>query len=125
MEIGQMKKRTLVDLVNSYADHLVAGNLTSADYLLEASQSDEVATLLKLTDEIAAVLIPVCPEPQYVQRLGTTLAAAAAPAEIIIGRSSKNRFWLGALLSGSLVSALGVLALVWMRRSRRGTVAAG
>lgn len=120
-----MKKRTLLDLVNSYADHLVAGNLTSADNLLEASQSDEVATLLKLTDEIAAVLIPVSPEPRFIQQLGTTLAAAAAPAEIIIGHSSKNRFWLGALLSGSLVSALGVLALVWMRRSRRGTAAAG
>ncbi len=119
-----MKKRTLVDLVNAYADHLVRGDLTGAGYLLEAGQSNDLASLLRLTDEIAAVLIPISPDPDYIQQLGATLAAAAAPAEIIIGYSSKKRVWFGALLSGSLLSALGVLALVWMRRSRRGTVAA-
>lgn len=120
-----MKKRTLVDLVNAYADHLVRGDLTSAGYLLEAGKSDEVAPLLQLTDEIASILIPVSPDPGYIQKLGVALAAAAVPAEIIIGYSSKRRVWLGALLSGSLLSAIGVLALVWMRRSRRGTFAAG
>jgi hypothetical protein len=120
-----MKKRTVVDLVNSYADYLVRGDLPGAGNLLETRQSDELTPLLRLTDQIAAVLIPVSPDPEYIQQLGTTLAAAAAPAEIIIGFSSKRRVWLGALLSGSLLSALGVLALVWMRRSRRSTVAAG
>ena len=120
-----MKKRTLVDLVNAYADHLIRGDMAGAGYLLESGQSDEVAPLLRLTDEIASVLLPVSPDPDFIQQLGVALAAAAAPAEIIIGYSPKRRVWLGALLSGSLLSAIGVLALVWMRRSRRSTVAAG
>jgi hypothetical protein len=120
-----MKKRVLVELLNAYANDLVVGNPDVTDYLSYAAQSDDVAGLLRLTDQIAALLVPVNPSPEFVRQLGATLAAAAAPAEIMIARPRNRKVWLGALLSGSLVSVAGVLALWWMRRSRRSAVAAG
>ncbi len=120
-----MKKRGFIDLVNAYADGLVAGNLTAGDYLSYTAQPDDVTELLRLTDDIAGLLVPINPSPKFIQQLGIALAAAAAPAEIIIAQPSRKRIWLGALLSGSLVSAIGVLALWWMKRSRRGAAVAG
>lgn len=116
-----MKKRDLVDILGSFVDDLVTGNLSEADYLSDFAGEEEVIELLELTDRISAILVPVEPSAEFVQRLGTSLAAAAAPAstEIIIGRSRHQKFWMGALLSGSLVSAVGVFALWWLRRSRR------
>ena len=116
-----MKQRSLIDLVNAYTDGLLAGNLTEGDYLSYSAQPDDVTELLKLTDDIAGLLVPINPSPKFVQQLG----AAAAPAEIIIAQPSSKKIWLGALLSGSLVSAIGVLALWWMRRNRRGAAVAG
>jgi hypothetical protein len=120
-----MKKRVLVELLSAYAEDLIAGGLNAADYVMYAAQSDELAQLLRLTDEIAALLVPVVPAPGFAKQLGSSLAAAAESAEIVIAQPSRRRIWLGALLSGSLVSAAGVLAWWWMRRSRGGTVAAG
>jgi hypothetical protein len=120
-----MKKRALVELLDAYADDLLAGRLAAADYLSYAAQSNLAAELFKLTDEIVTLLVPVNPSPEFIQQLGTTLAAAATPAEIHVARPSRRKIWLGALVSGSLVSAVGVLALWWMKRGRGGTVAAG
>ncbi len=120
-----MKKRMLVDILGSYVDDLVAGSLSEADYLPNFAGEKEVMELFELTTELAALLVPVDPSAEYIQELGTSLAAAAAPVEIIIGRPSHKKLWIGALLSGSLVSAAGVLALWWVRRSRRSTVPAG
>jgi len=120
-----MKRRIWVELVNAYADSLLSDNLRPADLQSHAEQSDDLAELFQLTDQIAALLIPVDPEPEFLQRLGSSLAAAAGPAEITIAQPSHKWVWLGALASGTLVSGIGVLALLWMRRSRRSAVAAG
>ncbi len=120
-----MKKRVWVELVNAYADSLLSDNLRPVDLQHQVEQSDDLAELFRLTDLIAALLIPVDPEPEFVQKLGGSLAAAAGPAEITIAQPSHRWVWLGALVSGTLVSGLGVLALLWMRRSRRSAVAAG
>jgi hypothetical protein len=120
-----MKRRVWVEMVNAYADSLLSENLRVADFQSHAAQSDDLAELFRLTDEIAALLIPVDPEPEFVQKLGGSLAAAAGQAEITVAQPSHKWVWLGALASGTLVSGIGVLALLWMRRSRRSAVAAG
>ena len=118
-----MKRRVLGELLNAYAD-----NRPAADAWLRATQPEDASVLtdlLELTNGIAALLVPINPSPEFVRELGTGLAAAAAPAEIIIAWPSSNKLWFGALLSGSLVSAAGVLIVWLMRRSRRSLVAAG
>ena len=94
---------------------------------MAGSHADDplLTELLELTEDLAALLVPVKPSPQFIQRLGTSLAAAAAPSELIIGQPSNRRLWIGAILSGSVVSALGVLLLLWRRRERGGAVVAG
>ncbi len=120
-----MKRRVWIELVNAYADSLLSDNLRVTDLQSHAARSDDLAQLFRLTDQIAALLVPVDPEPEFVRRLASRLVAAASPAEITVARPSHTRVWVGALLSGTLVSGIGVLALWWMRRSRRSAVPAG
>lgn len=120
-----MTRRIWVELVNAYADSLLSDNLRVTDFREQAAESDDLAELFRLTDQIAALLIPVDPEPEFVRQLGNSLAAAAAPAEITVAEPSRKRLWLGALISGTVVSGIGVLALWWMRRGRRSTAVAG
>jgi hypothetical protein len=120
-----MKRRVWVELVNAYADSLLSDNLKVTDFQSHTARSDDLAELLRLTDQIAALFIPVDPEPEFVRQLGKGLAAAAEPAEITVAVPSHKRIWLGALIYGTLVSGIGVLALWWMRRGRRSTAAAG
>ena len=92
-----------------------------ADLLLEVMGGQDAgheADLVQLVEALSAVLRPVSASPMFVRGLGQGLAAAAAPAEITIGRPSRRWLWLGAVLSGSLVSATGVL-IVWLRRRHR------
>jgi len=77
------------------------------------------ADLVQLVEALSAVLRPVSSSPEFIRGLGQGLAAAAAPAEITIGRPSRRWLWLGAVLSGSLVSATGVLIVCLRRRHRR------
>jgi hypothetical protein len=120
-----MRRHVWIELVNAYADSLLSDNLRVADYQSHTARSDDLAELFRLTDQIAALLIPVDPEPEFVRQLGGRLAAAASPAEITVARPSHTRIWVGALVSGTLVSGIGVLALWWMKRGRRSAVAAG
>jgi hypothetical protein len=87
--------------------------------VMEEQDSDVWEDMIQLVEALSTVLRPVTVSPQFVRDLGEGLAAAAAPAEITIGRPSRRRtLWLGAVLSGSLVSATGVL-VVWLRRRNR------
>jgi hypothetical protein len=116
-----MKKRVLGEILNAYADNLLAGDGTAGKYLSRHPDDTGIlGDLLRLTEEIAALLTPVSPAPGFIRRLDQRLSA---PAEIIIARPSRNKLWLGAL-AGSLVSAVGVLLVVWMRRGRSSVVAA-
>lgn len=116
-----MKKRVLGEIVNAYADNLRAGDCTADRHIARYPDDDGVlGDLLRLTEEIAALLTPVRPAHGFVRRLDQSLSA---PAEIIVARPSRNKLWLGALV-GSLVSAVGVLLVVWMRRGRSSVVAA-
>jgi hypothetical protein len=94
--------------------------------VMEGHDADVWEDLIHLVEALAVVLRPVSASPQFLRDLGEGLAAAAAPAEITIGRPRlRRRFWLGAVLSGSLVSAMGVL-FVWLRRrNRRSPLLAG
>ncbi len=115
------RRRMVIELVNAYADGVTTGRNATAVVQVQPDPPEEstlLSDLFRLTDEIAALLVPVDPSPQFVRRLGQSLAAAAEPAEIIIAQSSNRKLWIGALLSGSLVSALGVLAVLWFRRGR-------
>ena len=115
-----MNKRVMGELLDAYANGLIAvGDLPHCP--------DELTDLFRLTDGIAALLLPVAPSAEFIQQLGAGLAAAATPPEIIIAQPSSKKLWLwlGAILSGSLVSAAGVLLLLFMRRGRRTVVAAG
>jgi len=113
-----------VELVNAYADSLLEDNLRVTDFKSQAERSGDLAELFQLTDQIAALLTPVEPEPEFVQQLGQELVATAAPAEITVAQPSHRWFWLGALVSGGLVSAVGALAVWWLRRGRHRTVTA-
>jgi len=116
-----MKKRVLGEILDAYADNLGGGDCTVDKYLSRyPDDAGVLGDLLRLTDEIAALLTPVRPAPGFVRRLDQCLSA---PAEIIIAQPSRNKLWLGALV-GSLVSAVGVLLVVWMRRGRSSVVAA-
>jgi hypothetical protein len=117
----------LSEITNAYANHLTSGtSALSGNVERDAFANDQVlGGLIRLSDQIAELLVPVAPAPEFVHRLGTRLTAAAAPCEIRIGHQSRQRFWLGALLSGSLVSATGFV-LVWvLLRGRRATMLAG
>lgn len=124
-----MKKRLLVDLLVGYADSLIGRESQGIELVRQMAQpySDDplLDELLELTDDLAALLVPVRPSPEFIRRLGTSLAAAAAPSELIIGQPSNRKLWIGAILSGSVVSALGVLLLLWRRRGRGSPVVAG
>jgi hypothetical protein len=86
---------------------------------IEGQDTDVWDDMIQLVEALSAVLRPVSVSPQFVRDLGEGLAAAAAPTEITIGRPSRRRtLWVGAVLSGSLVSAMGVL-VVWLRRRNR------
>lgn len=84
-----------------------------------------IEELKSLTDDLAALLLPVSPSPEFIRRLGTDLASAAVPEAVTIGKPSRKKLVLGAILSGSLVSAAGVVLVLIMRRSRGGVIAAG
>jgi hypothetical protein len=92
-----------------------------AGLLLEVMEGQDpslIDDMVQLVEALSDVLRPVCASPQFVRDLGQGLAAAAVPAEITIGRPSRRRLWLGAVLWGSLVSATGVL-IVWLRYRHR------
>jgi hypothetical protein len=87
--------------------------------VMEGHDTDVWDDMIQLVEALSAVLRPVSVSPDFVRELGEGLAAAASPTEITIGRPSRRRMlWLGAVLSGSLVSAMGVL-VVWLRRRNR------
>jgi hypothetical protein len=87
--------------------------------VMEGRDTDVWDDMIQLVEALSAVLRPVSVSPDFVRELGEGLAAAASPTEITIGRPSRRRMlWLGAVLSGSLVSAMGVL-VVWLRRRNR------
>jgi len=84
-----------------------------------------IGELRSLTDDLASIFIPVKPSSEFIRQLGVDLAAAAVPGEVTIGKPSRKKLVLGAILSGSLVSAAGVLLVLVMRRNRSGAIAAG
>jgi hypothetical protein len=93
------------------------------DEMMEGQHTDVWDDMIELVEALSAVLCPVTASPQFVRELGEGLAAAAAQTEITIGRPSRRRtLWWGAILSGSLVSAMGVL-VVWLRRRNRSSPA--
>lgn len=113
-----------VDLVNAYTDTLLSDNLSVSDFETHAARSGDLAGLFRLTNQIAALLVPVEPKPEFVQELGEELVSSVAPTRIRVAQPNHRNVWLG-VLYGSLVSAVGVLALWLMRRNRRSTVVAG
>ena len=117
-----MKKQKIREQINTYADQILGGGAGDWD---DDSVGDSLLTdLLWLTNELAALLVPVNPSPTFIRKLGADLAAAAAPSEIEIAKPSRRKLWIGAILSGSLVSVLGVLFVWLMRKSRRSSVVA-
>jgi hypothetical protein len=85
----------------------------------EWQETDIWEDMVHLIESLSAVLRPVTASPHFIRDLGQGLSAAGAPAEITIGRPRRRwSLWLGAVLSGSLVSAMGVL-VVWLRRRNR------
>ena len=125
-----MLGRGLSEILDEYTENLVSGTHSDTGFLGEFTDPDDkqlVTDLVQLTNDLAALLVPVKPSPEFVRQLKTNLAAAAAPSQVAIGRRSKKKLWiwLGAILSGSLVSAAGVLVVWLMRRGRSGAVAAG
>jgi hypothetical protein len=87
--------------------------------VMEGQDTDVWDDMIRLVEALSAVLRPVSVSPRFLRELGEGLAAAAVPTEITIGRPSRRRtLWLGAVLSGSLVSAMGML-VVWLRRRNR------
>jgi hypothetical protein len=91
----------------------------------DRQDADMLDDMIQLVEALSAVLRPVSASPQFLNDLSEGLAAAAVPAEITVGRSTRRRsLWLGAILSGSLVSAMGVLFVWFMRRNRRSPILA-
>lgn len=71
-----MKKRVLGEIVNAYADNLRAGDCTADRHIARYPDDDGVlGDLLRLTDEIAALLTPVRPAHGFVRRLDQSLSA--------------------------------------------------
>ncbi|MBN1317611.1 MAG: hypothetical protein JXA42_19160 [Anaerolineales bacterium] len=107
---------------------LIAGDAQDNDLFFEGMGPLEpklIGELRSLTDDLASMLFPVSPSPEFIRQLGTDLAAAAVPGEVTIGKPSRKKLVLGAVLSGSLVSAAGVLLVLVMRRNRSSPVVAG
>lgn len=120
-----MDRRALGELLNEYVDGLIAGSRTATDAVGRyPADGSSAAGLFSLTDDLASLLVPVKLTPEFIQELGESLASAAAPAETAATRPSARKLWLGALVSGSLVSAVGVLVVWWMRRGRGSAVTA-
>lgn len=119
-----MKKSMLIDLLTAYTDDKVAGKDGRPAFLHQCT--DDELSLFQLTDDLAVLTRPVGPAPDFCRQLGDRLQAAATPPEMVIAQPTRHRkLWFGAILSGSLVSALGVLLVWWLRRGRGSPVAAG
>jgi len=123
-----MSKRVMSELVNQYSDDYLSGKGSPdlpTSHVVRRDEADLLTDLFQLVSDISALFVPTNPSPEFINELGLCLAAAATPADIQVAQPSSHRkLWFGAILSGSLVSAVGVL-LVWFIRHRRGAVAAG
>ena len=124
-----MKKKMMIDLVDAFAERAIGQHDASqCDWLYgveNPSDRDLLSDFYDLTEDLVTLLAPVSPSPRFLQQLGTSLAAVASSTEVTVTRPSHRTLWIGAILSGSLVSAAGVLLLWIRRRNRGGTLAAG
>jgi len=121
-----MSQQVVSELVNQYTDDFLFDREVADMAGSKAARPDDadlLKDLFRLVGDLSALLTPANPSPEFISQLGQSLAAAASPAEIEIGPGSNRKLWIGAILSGSFVSAVGVL-LVWFIRHRRGAVAA-
>lgn len=125
-----MSQQVVTEILAAHADRLVAGEVHANDYLLLFPElRSELAPLLRLAHEVAAVLQPLRPRPAYRNDLHRALITAgyqqlAQDPTGFVNIPETRRDWvLGAAAVGSAVSVVGVIAYFWRVRASAGKTA--
>lgn len=89
----------------------------------DKEQAKVANDLIKLADELSQILMLVHPRPKFVKNLKSDLLSHTANDRIIVAQPRRRGLMVGALLSGSILSALGIFLLIRVRRGKRSSLA--
>jgi len=110
--------RKLADLLDAHAHALMQGQADPADLLASAPELAEAARpLMALANALAGLWTPVQPRPEFRAQLRHGLVHAARRKQTLAALDSRpallRRSWImGAAALGSVVSVIGVIALL-------------
>jgi hypothetical protein len=119
-----MSENVLVEVLAAHADHLMDDG-DSKNYLtLFPAHRAELAPLLRIAEQVKAVLVPVTPTPAFEAGLKQDLLAAAIQRAEEQSKKKRVSFLrrrgvlIGAAAIGSVLSVAGIVAaLLWRQRS--------
>ncbi len=119
-----IEDNTVVELLSSHVDRLLVGDDHVQDYLaLFPGLREEIAPLLRLARDLAALLRPVKPRAAFRHELRRSLVSSGyrqlSPSLALqpFAQDSRREWMLSAAAIGSAVSVVGVLAYLWRNRS--------
>jgi len=113
-----MDERTIEEILSEQADLLIQGQRESAALPVNAN---ELATLMRLAEQIQRALAPVEPSPVFVSHLGKRLISTMTDGSRKMGRRARRAILIVAAALGSVVSvasAVGVVIYLIRHRKR-------